>query len=226
MCIKRSYIVIVKVYLMKIHANYIYSCLFCRMTTPDGAQLVVGDVEWLDGLGVHLPGPSTSPSAAHNEISGCDVSAEGNAEITQNLACQGNRTEVSESYLNARSQCCDENTNLLKCLMSCPERKSKSKEFCNHPLDNDESGVDQMCIDAPCCAHSDKQTICSSVMQCECAKDECKCHVVDNSSKVCIPQQQEQPSFLVLAAGVLNEPGRLFTLWWAQSRHIHKCKKE
>lgn len=194
-----------------------------KMTTPDGAQLVVGDVEWLDGLGVHLPGPPTSPPTAHVEISNCDESAAVSAGKTQKLASHGSETEVSETCMNTRLQCHDK-TNLSQNLMSCTERKHESKEFCNQHIDNGEIEVDQMCIDAPC-VYSDKQTTSSAAMQCECASDQCKCLVMDRSS-MCISQQQEHPSFLVLAAGILNEPGRLFTLWWALSRHTHKCKKE
>lgn len=196
----------------------------CRMTTPDGAQLVVGDVEWLDGLGVHLPGPSTSPPTAHVEISNYDESTTVSAGKTQKLVSHGNETEVSETCMNTRLQCHYDNTNISQNLTSCIERKHESKEFCNQHFDNGELEVDQMCIDAPC-VYSDKQATSSAAMQCECASDQCKCLVMDRSS-VCISQQQEHPSFLVLAAGILNEPGRLFTLWWALSRHTHKCKKE
>lgn len=196
------------------------------MTTPDGAQLVVGDVEWLDGLGVHLPGPAASPPAGPSDISNCDKSVVVNAGITQKPTGHGIRTEVSESVMNARLQSHDENINLSQNLRLCSERKQKSKGFCSQPVDNGETEADKMCIDVPCCVYSDRQATSGATMQCECASDQCKCCVMDSSSKVCISQQQEQPSFLVLAAGVLNEPGRLFTLWWAQSRHTHKCKKE
>lgn len=196
------------------------------MTTPDGAQLVVGDVEWLDGLGVHLPGPATSPPAACIEVSSYDVSEAVNSGIPQKLASHGNRTEVSENCINTRLQCHDENASDSQNFMPCPERKEKSKDSCNQAYGNGETEVDQMCIDAPCCVDSDKQTTFSATMQCECASDQCECSVMDSSSRLLTSQQQEQSSFLVLAAGVLNEPGRLFTLWWAQSRHTYKCKKE
>lgn len=195
----------------------------CRMTTPDGAQLVVGDVEWLDGLGVHLPGPATSPPTAHIETSNCDESASVNA---QGLVGHGMESEVSERYMNARLQCHNENISLSQNLVSCStEKEHESEELGDHQCDNDENEVDQMCVDVPCCAHSNEQTTSSAAMQCECASDECKCLVMDSSSG-CISQQQEKPSFLVLAAGLLSEPGRLFTLWWALSKHTHKCKKE
>lgn len=196
------------------------------MTTPDGAQLVVGDVEWLDGLGVHLPGPAHSPPTVQTEISNCAANTGVIAGIGQKLVSQGCRTEVSVSCMNMVPQGNDENTNFKQNLMSCTKRKHKSDDCCNEPFDGNEAAMDQICVDVPCCAHGDMQTASNVTMQPECANDQCKCLMMDSSPEMYACQQLEQPSFLVLAAGVLNEPGRLFTLWWAQSRHTHKCKKE
>ena len=196
------------------------------MTTPDGAQLVVGDVEWLDGLGVHLPGPTCPLPAGLAGASNCVSTIGSVAGIGQKMVNQGCRTEVSVSCINTVLQGNDENINLQHNSMSCPKRKHKSDDCTNEPCDDSDAAMDHMCVDVPCCAQSDMQNTSDVTMHPMCASDQCKCHMMDSSPETYACQQLEQPSFLVLAAGVLNEPGRLFTLWWAQSRHTHKCKKE
>lgn len=196
------------------------------MTTPDGAQLVVGDVEWLDGLGVHLPGPAHSPPAVQTELSSCAANTGIQAGIGHKLASQGCRTEVSVSCMNTVLQDKNENMNLQQNSVSCPKRKHKSDECCNELLDGGEAAMDQTCADGPCYVHGEMQTASSVPKPSESANDNFQLFMMDTSPEMYACQQLEQPSFLVLAAGVLNEPGRLFTLWWAQSRHTHKCKKE
>lgn len=196
------------------------------MTTPDGAQLVVGDVEWLDGLGVHLPGPAHSPPAVQTELSNCAANIGITAGIEQKLASQGSKTEVSVSCMNTMPQDKNENMSFQQKTVSCPKRKHKSDECCNELFGGGEAAMDQICPDVPCYSHGEMQTASNVTKQPGTANDQCKLLMMDSSPEMYACQQLEQPSFLVLAAGVLNEPGRLFTLWWAQSRHTHKCKKE
>ncbi|XP_045125810.1 F-box/WD repeat-containing protein 2-like [Portunus trituberculatus] len=191
-----------------------------KMTTPDGAQLVVGDVEWLNGLGVHLPGHSRSLSTAvQAENSNCAT----RTGAGKKYASQSYRIETSVSSMNTvphgNTQCLNVEHNAV----SCPKRKHKSDECCSEPCGG-ETAMDHTSLDASCCAHSDTQIDSDVALHAECAGDQCL--MMDTSPEVKACQALEQPSFLVLAAGVLNEPGRLFTLWWAQSRHTHKCKKE
>ncbi|KAG0715764.1 F-box/WD repeat-containing protein 2 [Chionoecetes opilio] len=75
-----------------------------KMTTPDGAQLVVGDVKWLDGLGPHLPAPAAAPCVVQTESSGSAASAGITAGIGQKTVSQGCRTEVSGSCMNTVPQ--------------------------------------------------------------------------------------------------------------------------
>ena len=194
------------------------------MTTPDGAQLVVGDVEWLNGLGVHLPGPARSLSAVQAENSNCTAKMGTIGGAGKKLASQGYRTESSVSSMNTMPHGNTQNINIQHNAVSCPKRKHKSDECGGEPCGG-ETAMDHMSLDVSCYTRGgDIQADFDAAVHSECAGDQCL--MMDTSPEIKACQSLDQPSFLVLAAGVLNEPGRLFTLWWAQSRHTHKCKKE
>ncbi|KAK7075020.1 hypothetical protein SK128_026056 [Halocaridina rubra] len=174
-----------------------------KMTTPDGAQLVVGDTEWLDGLRGYLPEEmSVSQSSSRNLLSN-------QYEYNALHEAVGNVFTVNcDNRSNTTDDCCASAETGISSTPSCStstlvefqdlDRNKDGKEVINMKNNNSNNGNNT---------------------------EEAASSLVQISSSIPI-RKLERPSHLVLAAGVQSEPGRLFTLWWSNLKMMSKYKEE
>nr|XP_045621225.1 F-box/WD repeat-containing protein 2-like [Procambarus clarkii]XP_045621232.1 F-box/WD repeat-containing protein 2-like [Procambarus clarkii]XP_045621240.1 F-box/WD repeat-containing protein 2-like [Procambarus clarkii] len=205
-----------------------------KMTTPDGAQLVVGDIDWLDGLGGHLLDRLLLPICAElNTVKDNDSKITGSclfvATDAQNLNTPSS-IAYGDGFYRPHDQDGSRELDIQKNLGCHPaeEYKCWDPEEESSPLGaaggdwcvaNSETSPQYSNNNRPVASSSECVPL--QVMSTQCHRSNVKCAKERHTSI-----RLERPSHLVLAAGVQSEPGRLFTLWWSHSELSSKCKKE
>ncbi|KAK3851848.1 hypothetical protein Pcinc_041528 [Petrolisthes cinctipes] len=162
-----------------------------KMTTPDGAQIVVGETGWLDGLGPHLPQPplALAPSFKHRSR-GCT-----SCKSNQPGDCDSSAAAYNMSSFSRDGRAC-----ISACVGTC-------EGGCLPCTSNSHSPV-HTSVDVFCGQHQ-------------------KCASQGGTNSIPLTNLKlGSGGHLVLAAGVQTEPGRLFTLWWAEAGMEEKHKKE
>ncbi|XP_068220548.1 F-box/WD repeat-containing protein 2-like isoform X2 [Palaemon carinicauda] len=175
-----------------------------KMTTPDGAQLVVGDTDWLDGLRGYVPEDTCmSNSSSGNELS----------NKNQNLACN---VPFKEEVGNCND--CGVGTTLVN-----NDNRFDHAEGVDHniPCCSSSVGGFQDLDTRIKEIHLDNSNFNSASYSGELPTVS---RIKSNLSHA--KMRLERPSHLVLAAGVQCEPGRLFTLWWSNYKIMSKYKEE
>ncbi|XP_053636721.2 F-box/WD repeat-containing protein 2 [Cherax quadricarinatus] len=209
-----------------------------KMTTPDGAQLVVGDVEWLDGLGMHLPGPSVmsvsaEPNSEKSDCSKSSPSCSYTATETQNLNRPSSIVYSDVCYRTYTQKGSPESgvqkystyhAGVEGNVWDCQDSSSPSPvgatggDWC---LGYAQSEPQYSNNNRPVTVSSNDVPLQVTGLQSH------GINMTFSSTKERhISVKLERPGHLVLAAGVQSEPGRLFTLWWSQSTLASKCKEE
>lgn len=207
---------------------------FNRMTTPDGAQLVVGDVDWLDGLGAQLPelplpllGTETHSSSFSSKYS------KNNTKCSFPSASGGQNSNhtislcPAEAYLPSFDEKQSKQFNVREPLLyhmneSCKCQTYSEPESAVEALSMDNSGATLQCFNCNSRVATDLDNSSNE----NTASHQPHCHDVDNPEESHPLEKLTRPGHLVLAAGVQSEPGRLFTLWWSTDKQSAKCKKE
>lgn len=176
-----------------------------KMTTPDGAQLVVGDTDWLDGLRGYVPDdiPCMSSSNSGNELSNKNQNLACSAPLKEQLGncndCGVVTSPINNDNRFDNAEGVDHN---IPCCSSSvrgfQDLDTRIKEI---HLDNNNFNTVTYSSELPPSSRS-KSNFSHGKMR------------------------LERPSHLVLAAGVQCEPGRLFTLWWSNYKIMSKYKEE
>lgn len=203
------------------------------MTTPDGAPLVVGDIDWLDGLGGKLPelkvptlsAETNNGKSDNNESTACSFNNKGSQQnINTASSIDSSKLGVEVYDQNTYQEFGTQHHCTNHPSKGCMCEDSQGKSLANSTASGD------MCMgncgtDLHYCNNNDPAIISSDDRDVPGTSFQPQSHNV-NSTKETYKVKLERPGHLVLAAGVQSEPGRLFTLWWAHSKQIGKYKEE
>ncbi|XP_042218688.1 F-box/WD repeat-containing protein 2-like [Homarus americanus] len=208
-----------------------------KMTTPDGAQLVVGDIDWLNGLGGHLLDLSEPPLTTEfnndqsNEVKSTK-SCCSDAERQQNLNKVSSVVSSEDSHKifqqNRSPECGTQQFSPCQPAELCECRDAEEEvspigavggELPVCMMGNSDTNLHYSNNNSPATISSEDVPLQAASLQYHGSNMNC---TKDTQLSV----RLERPGHLVLAAGVQSEPGRLFTLWWSNSKQTLKCKKE
>ncbi|XP_071544749.1 uncharacterized protein [Panulirus ornatus] len=202
-----------------------------KMTTPDGAQLVVGDIDWLDGLGGQLPelkvpaiSAETSGKSDNTESSVCSFNKESQENINKPSSVSSSHLGLKVYDQNRSPECGAQHHSTYHPNKGCMCKDSQGEAIANIAASGD------MCMgnygtdlhyrnnNDPAITSSDDLYVPETSLQ-------PPSHTVHHTKET-YRVKLERPGHLVLAAGVQSEPGRLFTLWWTHSKQTGKYKEE
>jgi len=197
-----------------------------KMTTPDGAQLVVGDTQWLDGLTGDLVIQSSLGSNKVSRVKSTGTTLKNGFQMDGGILKDSRNGRESPKPLysepdmnNGTSDCRTPNYKGYSNSSTTGNPPNRTPEVGAYRGDNNTTGrislntVDETYTPGGSCNDRITQE----------SKSYTNTRTCSTKSHQVLTGSQGQ---LVLALGIQSEPGRLFTLWWAKPEQGPKCKKE
>lgn len=199
-----------------------------KMTTPDGAQLVVGDSDWLDGLRGCVPDDvSDGRSSSNSKLSNSNQSV---ACSTPNKLQVANCNPITSPTANDHVANCNSITSPTANGNSSVDLEdgNYASPCCSSANAMDSEDLDPKDKESTIGEGSKSNNVENNnfSMICNLAEPSSSSLNKNKSNVSHAKMRLERPNQLVLAAGVQSEPGRLFTLWWSNFKSMSKYKEE